>query len=445
MANSLKFTMPFEPMTINHLGLRLYSSLPPVISELVSNAYDAEAAKVEVSVPIGQITTDSEVIVRDWGLGMSAAELQDAYLPIGRNRRGTNAANTKSKNGSRLVTGRKGLGKLSAFGVAAEMEVRSVQDRHAICLRLNHDAMMKWAATHTADHPYEPEVVKARTGATDDEDGVTVTLRHLKRKTPIDADELRRGLARRLYVIKSGFKVKVNGVPVSPKDRVRLSDCVEDFSWRLADVPGNGDVQTGCKCTGWIGFTETSSQVGRGVNIIATGKAVELGSYFNFPSTHAQFARAHLIGQIHADFLDLKEDLVSTARNSVAWESEIGQAFEAWGQKVLKWAFDQWVELRRKKKEEKVIKIAEFDTWLASRPVREKKIAKKMVRLLIDDPNIETESAVPLLGIVKSSVENVYFQDLVSAMEDQGASAATLLSLFDEWRIIEARTVSTTR
>ena len=149
MAKSLKFTMPFEPMTINHLGLRLYSSLPPVISELVSNAYDAEASKVIVTVPVGPITPASEVIVRDWGHGMNAKELQDAYLPIGRNRRGADSQNTKSKNGKRQVTGRKGLGKLSAFGVASEMEVRSVQDGTAICLRLNHDEMTRWAEPGT--------------------------------------------------------------------------------------------------------------------------------------------------------------------------------------------------------------------------------------------------------------------------------------------------------
>ena len=34
--------MSFEPMTIEHLGLRLYSTLPPVLSELVSNSHDAE-------------------------------------------------------------------------------------------------------------------------------------------------------------------------------------------------------------------------------------------------------------------------------------------------------------------------------------------------------------------------------------------------------------------
>src|SRR5262245_12199367 len=64
------FTMEFEPTTIEHLGLKLYVSLPPVIGELVSNAWDAEAGKVEVSLPTGPITATSEVVVRDNGAGM---------------------------------------------------------------------------------------------------------------------------------------------------------------------------------------------------------------------------------------------------------------------------------------------------------------------------------------------------------------------------------------
>lgn len=66
----MKYTMPFEPSTVDHLGLRLYSTLPPVIGELVSNAYDAESAKVEVTLPVGPITPASEVIVRDYGHGL---------------------------------------------------------------------------------------------------------------------------------------------------------------------------------------------------------------------------------------------------------------------------------------------------------------------------------------------------------------------------------------
>ena len=430
--------MTFELMTIEHLGLRLYSKLPPVISEMVSNAYDAESPKVEIVLPPGTITPSSEVIVRDYGHGMTAEELAAEYLPIGRNRREGSATGALSKNRKVKVTGRKGLGKLSAFGVANEMEVRTVKDRAAVCLRFNYSEMSKQAKGHPGT-AYEPTVVKARTGKTNDPNGVEVRLRELHRKTPVDADQLRRGLARRLRMIGTHFAVSVNGTAIGPGDRVRKSECVKDYSWDVSQLPKGGALSDGAQVAGWVGFIEESSQTNRGVDIFASNKAVELESFFNNPSTHAQFARAHLVGEIHADFLDAAEDLASTARNSVVWESDAGAALEAWGREALQWAFERWVQLRKKEKETKVVKRSGFDKWLESRKPREQKVAKRMLRILVDDPSIEPDSTPRLLDIVKESVESVAFRELVEDIEEGGADAGALLRLFQEWRVIEAR------
>lgn len=48
MNNELE--MKFDPNVISHLGVQMYSTLPPVISELISNAYDAEAENVKISL-----------------------------------------------------------------------------------------------------------------------------------------------------------------------------------------------------------------------------------------------------------------------------------------------------------------------------------------------------------------------------------------------------------
>src|SRR5437870_3778478 len=82
---NMKFTMEFEPTTIEHLGLKLYVSLPPVIGELVSNAWDADAENVWVTLPTGSITEKSEIVVKDDGMGMDETAVQEAYLRIGRN------------------------------------------------------------------------------------------------------------------------------------------------------------------------------------------------------------------------------------------------------------------------------------------------------------------------------------------------------------------------
>ncbi|MGH7603978.1 MAG: ATP-binding protein [Gemmatimonadaceae bacterium] len=433
-----KFTMPFEPMTIEHLGLRLYSTLPPVLSELVSNAFDAESPKAEVSLPAGAITATSEVIVRDYGHGMAADELQDEYLPIGRNRRGEDSKKVKSKNGKRYVTGRKGLGKLSSFGIAEEMELRTVSGGEAWCLRLNYREMQAWAKDHPKDD-YEPTIVQSRTGKTSDPDGCEVRLRKLRRKNKIDIDIVRHGVAQRLDVIGPKFKVEINGKEIAKGDRNRKGDCVRGLVWDFSETPGGDTLGTGEQMRGWIGFVAGAKSTGRGVDIFAHGKAAELGSFFNLSSTHAGYARAYVVGEVNADFLDQDEDLVSTARNSVVWEHPTAQVLQVWGQELLKWAFDRWVEARRMEKEETITKEAGFDKWLATRSSQEQAAAKKMLKLLVDDVSVEPGSAKPMLEIIKSSVETVAFRDLIEAMEEKATSAAMLLRLFDDWRLIEAR------
>ncbi len=438
MPTTRVFTMPFEPTTVDHLGVQLYGTLPPVISELVSNAYDAESQRVEISLPVGPIDDNSEVVIRDFGHGLTSEEIQGQFLPIGRPRRGEDGKNNMSRNGKVRVTGRKGLGKLAAFGVATEVDVRFIRDGQATCLRLNYDDLHAWPLKHK-NKDYQPEFIPSRSGPTKEKSGGEIRLRRLHRVRAISLDEVRRGLARRLNFIGKKFVVTVNGTGIKPGDRVRKTDCANGFCWEVKDTPGNGKLATGDTVTGWIGFLEKSSQTERGIDIFANGKAAELGSFFNLSSTHAQFARAHLIGEINADALDESEDDISTARNTVVWESDTGHALQEWGQGLLKWAFDRWVEMRREDKEQLIFTEEGFDDWLKTRLPTEKKIARRMVKELIQDEMIEPESAAPLLEIIKSSVETLAFRELVETIEEEGANAATLLRLFKEWRIIEAR------
>ncbi len=433
-----KFRMTFEPMTIEHLGLNLYSTLPPVLGELVSNAFDAESSKVEISLPTGEITPATEVIVRDYGHGMSPDALQDEYLPIGRNRRGEDNRNVMSKTGQRYVTGRKGLGKLSAFGIAEELEVRSVSGGEAWTLRLNYLGMKAWAKAHPKED-YEPIVVNDRTGNTKDPDGVEIRLRGLRRKNKISEDIVRHGLAQRLDMIGPKFKVIINSNEIKPGERQRRADCLPDLLWEIDETPSGNTLSTAHKVRGWIGFVRGAKATGRGVDIFAHGKAAELGSFFNLSSTHAQYARAYIIGEVNADFLDEDEDLISTARNSVVWEHPTAQALQGWGQTLLRWAFDQWVAKRKKEKEEEITREAGFDKWLETRTPAEQTAARKMLKILVDDETVEPGSAKPMLEIIKSSVETVAFRELVDAMEEKTTSAATLLQLFHDWRLIEAR------
>ena len=215
-----KYTMVFEPTTIEHLGLKLYSSLPPVIGELVSNAWDAEAPKVWITIPQGAIDQASTVIVSDNGIGMSPAEVQEKYLFIGRNRR--EAENCEvSANKKRPLTGRKGLGKLSGFGIADRIEMRSVQDGFAVAILLDYQKMR----TCPKGQPYEPEIVTGKSGKTKDASGTTVTISALRRQKAIIPTYISKELARRFRFI--GSVRPHQGKPIKESERRRKADCRE--------------------------------------------------------------------------------------------------------------------------------------------------------------------------------------------------------------------------
>ena len=103
------FEMRFDPQTIRHLGLRMYSTLAPALAEIISNSYDADATNVIVQL-IEKDGIPEEIIVEDDGIGLSHEEINSKFLVIGRNRR-DEGDEPSSKHG-RLPIGKKGLGKL---------------------------------------------------------------------------------------------------------------------------------------------------------------------------------------------------------------------------------------------------------------------------------------------------------------------------------------------
>ena len=58
------YTMTVAGQLIKHLGLQMYSGAVPAISELISNAYDAMARNVWITIPTGRsIEPNDEIVV----------------------------------------------------------------------------------------------------------------------------------------------------------------------------------------------------------------------------------------------------------------------------------------------------------------------------------------------------------------------------------------------
>ncbi len=114
MNTAAKFKV--DPALTKILG-ESYSSVESAIKELIDNAYDAYATKVNVTIP--EFFENSQVVIIDDGDGMTANDIKDQYLRIASSRFSRKGDTTIGKK--RKVKGRKGIGKFAGLTVANVM------------------------------------------------------------------------------------------------------------------------------------------------------------------------------------------------------------------------------------------------------------------------------------------------------------------------------------
>lgn len=181
--------------TLRHLGINLYSSLPPVLSEFVASAYDARARRVDITL------NSDEVIIEDDGIGMTRADVQEKYLVVVRGRRLHDPPPTSEEHPFKewplrnKPIGRKGIGKLAMFSIANEVELATVRAGTSVAMRMQREHIEDAARTSRPYNPAEPKPEGSRTK------GTRIVLRRQRRKNAPSADLVLRALARRFSVI----------------------------------------------------------------------------------------------------------------------------------------------------------------------------------------------------------------------------------------------------
>lgn len=362
MANLLE--MRFEPKTIEHLGVRMYSTLPPALAELISNAYDADSSSVALKfterngVPVS-------INVIDDGHGMSVDDIQKKFLVIGRNRRIEEGDKPTVRFG-RLPTGKKGLGKLALFGLAKVITVDTVKNRKRNRFVLDWDKLM------AAEGIYSP-IADLVDQDTDSPNGTTIKLSELKRQSSFDVEGLADGLSK-IFIVDSSFNISLVG-PRGEKLHVdnerRYSQLNKEFEWSVDDFIDEDSEFKGKVVGGlYTGETPLKPNSGlRGISVFSRGKLVNAPEFFS-NSTSSHFFQ-YLTGWIQADFIDLlAEDVISTNRQSINWDNEEMKVFRDFLSDVVSKVNSSWREQRKNKKDDQVKSITGIDTqqWMSTMP-----------------------------------------------------------------------------
>ena len=447
------YEMKFDIGTIKHLGLQMYSTLPPVIGELVANAWDANATRVDITIPDTPIDQErSEIIITDNGIGMSDTDVREKYLRIGRDRREREQSDKTPEPYERKIMGRKGIGKFSAFGIAKEIDVESVHNGKTIHFLMNYDKLLEKENERVIQLPQLPS-----TGAIFS--GTKITLRNITRfeNRRISIDTLRRGLARRFAVIgeQDDFEVVINDEPITIEERdlkrqLATDDNGDQYLWEYNETEIKDG--TGWTVSGWIGALDRTSQgndkIDRGIVLMARGKLVQEPFVFD-AVVGQQFALSYLIGELHVDFTDELEDTIATTRNSLVWDTEENTALKEWGQKEVNKIASSWAQKRR---EENKRKLKEHPTYIKFQEQagkidkkREFKQADQLVQQLIlksidKNPDADIEEFEPVVQMFLDFWKFDSFRDMAADIKDAGIEEPEkLLNLFREWEVLEAR------
>lgn len=420
--------MKIELTVIEDLGIRLYSRLPEVLSEVVANAWDANASTVEISLQEGNVDSNSAIIVRDDGHGMTYEEIGNKYLRVGRKRR--NEEGGKTDGGKRDVMGRKGIGKLSVFGIAKKAEIRTVHSGKLSVFQMDVDDMLDEARKKGK---YMPRIISVDE-VTDEKDGTTITLTSLTRKSSIDAQSIKRGIAKHFAIIGDKFSIFINGELILPSDK--FTDNNWEKRWNIDESVSTEKPEW--VVSGWIGAARRPLiEEDRGLTITARGKLIQSPTMFGIKSG-SKYSYSYIAGEIQAEFCDSEEvDSVATDRQSVM-DTPQGIALREWAMVKLSSISDELTAIRKSAREKVIREDPDVKDWLDSLDGQQTRVANKIIRIVTSGEKMDDAERKDLMRYARASFEHSVFLEMISTL-DEHPDPAALLELFKECNMVEAR------
>ncbi len=387
--NELRMT--FDPATIEHLGIRMYSTLPPVLSELIANAHDADAGRVEIYLK--DKGNKKEIAVNDNGDGMSFGDINKKFLRIGRNRRDEEGHQTTAKG--RKIIGKKGIGKLSFFGIAQEIEVitRKGGKENAF--------VMRWKDIKScSDREYRPKILRKNVKCSPDLHGTTFTLRGVKRESDFDPDGLAITLSK-IFIVDEKFQVTVwrnSSDPIVVLNERKYEELEKEVEWNVpGDIKFTSEYKRRKEITGHLIATEKPIPPKtnmRGVTLFSRKKLVNEPEYFS-ESTSSHFF-SYLTGWLEVDFIDnIKEDVIATDRKTLRWGHPEISELRDYLRQLMNWLEQDWRKKRAEARERELsrktgINISE---WFSKVPDDIRAKIEPIVRAIVKDSELPEETS----------------------------------------------------
>jgi len=413
-----KYSLKVELNVLNHLGINLYSNIAAVVSEIVANAWDADAQNVNITIS----KREGTLTITDDGVGMSRADVNERYLNVGFQRREVIGNFTP---GGRLPMGRKGIGKLSLFSAARVVKIYTCADggeQQAFEMRLAD--IKKAIEAQSADGkprsynpmPIHPIDLKHA-------HGTTIVLSDLRRGLSHTGSALRRRIARRFGVIgpSTDFRVYVDKVEVTVADRDYFSklqmiwyfgaessrfaaECkakptseTDDRFLRHAEMRPN-ILPSGEKIQGWIGTVFEPRQLkdtddDESINhlvVLSRGKLVQ-EDILNHVNDGGLYTK-YVVGEIYEDHLDIDsaDDITTSSRQQLIQGDPRYEELKKFVRSEMLYIETVWGETRRKLSLDTAFKSKAIHAWYVELPKARRKAADKILST-VGDVSVDRE------------------------------------------------------
>lgn len=386
-----EYELKVDLNALEHLGLNLYSNVPAVLSELIANAWDADAGQVSLDIDRNGETI---IVVKDDGCGMNKQDLNEKFLTAGYRRR-KNAQDDFTDEG-RKVMGRKGIGKLSVFSIADYVDVYTKKNGKTLGLSLDVEKIREDIKKGQKHHPQPiPDSLHSRHDISS-ETGTIIVLSKLKKRIQSSIDtNLRKRIARRFSILSDKFQVIVNGERVNVNDRdyfdkLEYALVYGDYEKTRFDhlregrLKGRENSIGDHDLIGWIGLVKESGSLQEGddnlnrLTILTRGKVASENILDAF--REGGLYTKYLIGEIEADFLDLTEedDIATSSRQDFLRNDERFSSLLKFVEKELRFLKEERARYKEDEGEKRAKEIPEIKKWFSGLKGDARESARKL-------------------------------------------------------------------
>jgi uncharacterized protein (UPF0335 family) len=494
------YTMTISRLTVDKLGVKLYDKVSAVMAELIANAYDADARRVLVRAPMGELLAAKagsvlhdkghEIVVEDDGVGMTPMQVNAFYLKVGAERRADPDRGPTSRKFQRKVMGRKGVGKLAPFGICRTIEVITSGGEEVDSVDENGKPSRGYLTAHLildrdkvledTDADYHPTVGELD-GTVRPTSGTLLRLKVFSHRHVPDIQDFERQLSQRFGVASPTWRIelidntKTTADPAAMRVVGAFSSSIEKMdgteirfeaqessSVGFVTLDGFGkevkELKPGFQhngrfyaVRGWAAYSKQpyKDDLMAGIRIYCHGKiAAQTNIFNNKAGFHGEYdIRSYLVGEIHADWLDDEEDLIQTDRRDILWSHEVGEEFEKWGRTlVLLLGKNSRTPLKKKiwerfkdvsKIEERAKKVFPADS---QREIRERvvEIAKMVGSTIRESELLDDDIVENLVQLSLNFGPHITLSEKLREAADEGTSTlAVVTSILRTARVAE--------